>query len=245
MMMGLVAAAIGVATSLAQADEPAASGIVTADAKTRAPRIQFTEPVFDAGTLTAGAVVRHDYVFTNTGTGPLTVATVEPSCGCTTIETWTPRLEAGQSGTIPIYFDSTGLTGEISRWIIVGSNDPEQPRAMLTLKAVVQDAIELSPGSAIFTPAAGALTRETKIIRITNRTKEPLVLSEPKVGNRAFAAELKTTVAGKEFELRVTAVPPFATGTVRGAIRIKTNFAQVPVVSVEAVAVVRVRMPKR
>lgn len=238
--MALVVVAVcAAARGWAQTQNPTARAVGATADKTSAPTIEFAKPVFDAGSLTAGAVVRHEYGFTNLGTAPLMVTAVEPSCGCTTIEKWTTRVEAGQTGTVPIYFDSTGLNGEISRWIVVVSNDPVQPKAMLTLKAMVRDPIERSPGSAIFTPAAGALASETKLIRIINRTAEPLDLSAPTVGNRAFAAELKTIVPGREFELRVTTVPPFVPGTVRAAITINTNLSQVPVLTVEAVVVVQ------
>jgi len=218
---------------------PASPAAATVDAKTAAPQIQFLEPVFDAGTLTAGAVVRHEYAFTNTGGAPLQVTRVEPSCGCTTIETWTARLAPGQTGTIPIYFDSADLSGDISRWIVVASTDPDRPEVALTVKAIVRAPIDVSPAQAIFTPGAGTRTSETKIIRITNRTAEPLILAAPQSSNRAFAVELKTVVPGQEFELHVTAVPPFASHSRRGTITIKTNSSQRPRITVDAVAIIR------
>ena len=225
--------------SVAQADHPVASAEGTNAAKKSAPKIEFVESALDVGQITAGTVVNHDYVFTNTGTVPLVITGVEPSCGCTSIGTWSASVEPGQTGTIPIQFDSTGFKGEINKWIIVASNDPDQPNAMLTLKGMIWDPIEVSPAHAIFTPVAGTLVSETKILRITNHTAEPVILSAPESTDHAFAVELKTVRPEKEFELRVTTVPPFGKGTLRDTIAIKTNSSRVPTLAITALVVVQ------
>lgn len=206
---------------------------------TSAPKIQFAAPVFDFGKIAAGTVVKHDFVFSNMGGAPLVVTGVHPSCGCTTAGKWTARVEPGQSGTIPIQFRSVGYSGVITKRILVTSNDPDRPKVELAIKGVVRQLIDVSPPNLVFTTVAGASASETKSIRITNHTKAPLVLSAPECGNRAFAVKMQTVRPGREFALRVTTVPPFATRAVVGLITIKTNSSQVPVITITALAVVR------
>lgn len=43
------------------------------------PAIQFDTPVYNFGRVRAGQEVRHDFWFTNTGTGPLEILRVKPS----------------------------------------------------------------------------------------------------------------------------------------------------------------------
>lgn len=43
------------------------------------PNIKFDTPVYDFGRVRAGQPVKHDFWFTNTGTGPLEILRVKPS----------------------------------------------------------------------------------------------------------------------------------------------------------------------
>ncbi|MEP0478836.1 MAG: DUF1573 domain-containing protein, partial [Nonlabens sp.] len=47
------------------------------------PEMTFAETEFDFGTVEEGAVVEHEYKFTNTGSAPLIVVNAKGSCGCT------------------------------------------------------------------------------------------------------------------------------------------------------------------
>jgi hypothetical protein len=220
--------------SFAQTDEASrAEKANTSANETLAPKIEFAAPVLDFGKIIAGTVVNHAYEFKNTGNAPLILTEVQPSCGCTTSGGWPARLEPGQTGSIPIQFNSTGYGGRnIDEGIMVASNDPVQPSVALGLKGVVVAPIEVSPGSAVFLPPADAPSSESKVIRITNHTEHPLILSAPESDNRAFAVELTTVRPEQEFELRVTTLPPIGAKSVRGNIIIKTNSPQIPVLTV-------------
>jgi len=148
-------------------------------------------------------------------------------------------VDAGQTGMIPIQFDSDGFADAINQSIMVDSNDPDQPEVVLVLTGTIWKPIDVSPADAVFMPVADAPASETKVIRITNNAAEPLTLSAPEIGSRAFAVELKTVRPGKEFELRVTTVPPFGADSVRDVITINTNSSQIPVITVTALALVQ------
>jgi hypothetical protein len=234
----VVSVVLPVADDLAQAETTMAAGQEALPQEAAAPKIHFAEPVFDFGKIPAGAWVQHDYIFTNSGTAPLIITGVYPSCGCTIAGKCSARIEAGQIGLIPIQYNSAGFGGAVNNWLMVASNDPDQPKAVLVVKGVVWKPIDVSPAAAVFTPVAGAPASETRIIRITNNMDEPLVLSTPESADRVFAVLLKTVRPGKEFEVHGTTVPPFA-HTVRGSISIKTNSSQLPVITVTTVAVVQ------
>lgn len=42
------------------------------------PKIKFDTPVYDFGRIAAGTQIKHEYWFTNTGTGPLEILKVKP-----------------------------------------------------------------------------------------------------------------------------------------------------------------------
>ncbi|HEY3757353.1 MAG TPA: DUF1573 domain-containing protein [Opitutaceae bacterium] len=220
-----VAASVLIATSILRADE--------------APVAQFAEPDYNFGTVVEGAVVKHDYVFTNSGTAPLVVSGVFPDCGCVVVGRWSARVAPGQSGRVPVEFSSTGHGGELEKWIFALTNDPRHSKVLLKFKGTVSRLIDVSPPNVVFSLPAGTAASETKLVRITNNTGSPLVLSPPEGGSAAFTIELKTLRPEKEFELRVTTVPPLAAGMASALYSIKTNSSQVPMLTVTAVALVK------
>src|SRR5712675_3135449 len=95
----VLAGALGIVPSaLAQTNPPTVSGA----------RIAFAATDFNFGKVDSGSLVKHDFVFTNTGDQVLEVTAVRPGCGCTTAGEWDTKVEPGQTGTIPIQFNSSG-----------------------------------------------------------------------------------------------------------------------------------------
>jgi hypothetical protein len=225
----------------AQTPPPAAIAPNTPAIGKGGAKIQFTELEHDFGKIDSGASVNFDFVFTNTGTATLEVTNVRPSCGCTTAGAWSKSVEPGRSGTIPIQFNSGNFSGPIHKTVTVTSNTPGQPLTILSIKASVFRAIDVNPPVAYFTPQAGAQAVESRVVRIVNNAAEPLVLSAPECANKIFTAELKTLNEGKEFELRISAKPPFAPGTIQAPITLKTSSKNLPLITINGI--VMVQMP--
>jgi hypothetical protein len=183
--------------------------------------------------------VKYDYVFTNTGNAMLTISEVKVSCGCTTAGTWQRQVEPGKTGSIPIQFNSVNLSGPIIKTVTVACNDSNQPMVTLQLKGTIWKPIDVTPTYAIFNLLADSLTNESKAVRIVNYTSEPLTLSAPESGNKSFSAEIKTITPGKEFDLLITAVPPFTNTTIQAPILVRTSSTNMPVISVNAIAMIQ------
>ena len=200
------------------------------------PKIVFATPVYDFGQVKGGVVVKYTYVFTNAGSAMLQVSNVQASCGCTTAGEWSRQVEPGQTGNIPIQFNSGGFGGNVGKTITVTCNDPNQPVVTLQIKGNVWKPVELTPPYAIFNITAETVTNATAAVRIVNNEESPLTLSAPESSNPAFAAELRTNQPGKEFQLIVKTVPPLPAGSVQGQITLKTSSTNMPVLSVSAFA---------
>src|SRR5689334_22874776 len=84
---------------------------------TGGPQIQFDNQVYDFGKVTAGDVVKHTFVFTNTGTQTLELSDVHPSCGCTTAGDWTRKVEPGQTGSIPLQVNTANFNGAVTKTV--------------------------------------------------------------------------------------------------------------------------------
>jgi hypothetical protein len=95
-------------------------------ATTKLTAIKFEELEHDFGKIKAGEVISHVFKFTNTGTEPLIIDNVKPSCGCTTPEWSKDPVPPGGTGFIKAVFDSKGREGSQSKTITVKSNtNPE------------------------------------------------------------------------------------------------------------------------
>ncbi len=107
-------------------------------AQQKAASISFKETVHDFGDIKeADGNVIHKFEFTNTGSEPLIVQNVTPSCGCTT-PTWTKEpVMPGEKGYISAEFNPSGRPGHFDKYITVQSN-ASQPSIRLRITGKVE-----------------------------------------------------------------------------------------------------------
>lgn len=204
-----------------------------------APRIQFAEPIFDFGRVPEGDVIRHEFIFTNTGNATLLVTDVHPSCHCTVPGDWSREVAPGATGKIALEFNSTRFVGPVFKETDIVCNDPAQPQMRLYLKGTVWKPIDFNPSALVLNVTADSTSNVSSIVKITSNLDEPLKLSNPTSNNPSFIAELQAIQDGKEYQLKVTAVAPLTPGTVQGVISLQTSWTNKPVVTVPVFAVVQ------
>ncbi len=216
---------------------PAQAAPVAGDAGV--PKIEFDSITYNFGKTNSGALVKHSFVFTNTGTATLDILDVHPGCGCTTAGAWDKHVEPGKTGVIPLQFNSMGFGGSVAKSASITCNDPAHTNLTLQITGTVWKPIDVSPAMAMFTFSDESQTNETRIVRIVSNLEEPLVLSDLVSTNKYFQAELKTVIPGKEFALHVTAVPPFTAHTTMAPIHLKTSSSNTPTIDVTAYAILQ------
>jgi len=199
------------------------------------PKIQFDNLVFDFGRLKAGEPAKHTYVYTNTGDGLLVINSVQPQCGCTTAGEWTKQAEPGKTGTVPIQFNTGNYNGPVFKQVTVNCNVTNQPAVFLQIKGTVFKPVDINPQLAVLNILPDSDTASS-VVTITNNTDEPLMLSSPECNNRMFAAELKTNVLGKGYQLTIKSVPPLEMGSVHAQINLKTGWTNPATISVSTMA---------
>jgi len=200
------------------------------------PKIQFAAREYDFGKVKAGDPVKYSYVFTNTGNAVLEVTHVQPSCGCTTAGDWTHKVEPGQTGTIPIQFNSGNANGAVAKTVTVTCNDKTQPSIPLQIRGTVWKPIEINPQFAFMNVPPDSAASVSTVVRIVNNTDEPFTLAAPEVNNKSFTAEIRTNQPGKEYQLVIATVPPMAPGSVQAQVTVKTTSTNAPVLTVTAMA---------
>ena len=101
-------------------EEVAVKRVVTA------PKIVFTEPIFNFDTITEGDVIDHVFTFKNAGNKELNLAKVVPGCGCTLPTYPFIGIAPGESNEIKVRYNSVSKNGPQKSVIEVYSDDPNQ-----------------------------------------------------------------------------------------------------------------------
>jgi hypothetical protein len=100
------------------------------------PAIEFKETDHDFGTIKQGGDGSFAFVFINTGTDPLILSNVRSSCGCTIPEWPKEPINAGQSSSIMVKYDTKRI-GVFNKSISVYSNAGDTP-IVLHIKGTVE-----------------------------------------------------------------------------------------------------------
>ena len=222
-------------TALAAGQPPATNAVAGTNAL--GPKIQFAELAYDFGRAISGTLVKHDFVFTNTGDATLKISNVSPGCGCTTVGEWTHEVEPGKTGTISLQFNSSSYSQPVIKSTTVGCNDQSQQVVILQIRGTVFKAVELSQEWASFIIGPDSSGETNAVIHITNNDEEPITVSEPKSSLPCFAAEIKTNIPGKSFDLLIKTVPPFDAGQNQAVVSLQTSSKHTPTLGVIALVV--------
>ena len=194
------------------------------------PRIQFATRDYDFGKAVGDDQVDCVFVFTNTGIATLEVKEVSPGCGCMKAGEWTRRVEPGQTGTIPVRYDSRHYTGYFAKSVFVTCNDPTDQKPMLQIKGTVWRPLEITPPSAVLNLSSESPSNATAV-RIISHMDEPVTVSELSTTSKGLAVTLQTNQPGKEFQINVTTPSPWPTSAQQAQIMFKTSVSNMPVVN--------------
>lgn len=203
------------------------------------PKIEFAEMVHDFGRIPASEVVKHEYVFTNTGSATLNITHVQASCGCTAAGNWSREVAPGATGTIPIQFNGANFNGPIFKTVTVHCNDPARATVSLQLKATVWKPVEMQPAFAVINVAANATGSASTVVRVLIHQEEPITIHSPTSSLPTFTAEVYTNTPGRDYNLVIRTVPPLLPGNTQGQISFKTTATNMPTMSIPVLAIVQ------
>ena len=92
-------------------------------ARVDGPQFKFAKgDTHDFGKVAKGPVAEYTFEFTNTGTQPLIVMDVTPSCSCTKVEWDKQPISPGQKGHITLGVKTSELTGVFNKGVYIRSN---------------------------------------------------------------------------------------------------------------------------
>ena len=173
-----------------------------------APAVAVPGAEYDFGTIFQGETVRHSFVFTNSGSAPLTIDKVSSSCGCTAALVSTKELAPGASGEIQTSFDSTRFRGPVKKTVYLYTNDPARPLVQMYLKGTVKEELALNPQMVNFGTVAAKQTVRTSVVLVNQGDRE-VRLAKPETTAPELAARLSsvTIPPGGKASVELTLTP--------------------------------------
>ncbi len=200
------------------------------------PAVKFDTPSHNFGRVKAGTEIKHDFWFTNTGTGPLEILRVKPSCGCTQAGQHDRVVLPGETGKIPIRVDSNKLPKESRKSIAVFTNCPgEQAQVSIEIVGEVWKPVEVAPTTCAFGRITQDALKTQALVRkvtITNNTEKPANIINVRSDSPAFVAEVKPIQDGKTFELSVSVAGPVSAGQNSAEIELETGVEESPTLKI-------------
>lgn len=99
--------------------------------------VEFPEESFNFGEVAEGDKVEHVFKFKNTGSNPLKLNNVKPSCGCTTPDWSKEEIAPGAEGFVKVEFDSQGKRGVQKKSVTVTFDNTDPKNKILSFSAEV------------------------------------------------------------------------------------------------------------
>lgn len=104
----------------------------------KTPKMKLEKTQIDFGNVEEGKIQLAKIMFQNVGEGTLEILDIKSTCDCTTTLLSSKKLGAGESGTLRIELDTANRSGKLTRTIMLMTNDPTEPRHIITLFANIE-----------------------------------------------------------------------------------------------------------
>jgi len=101
------------------------------------PNAVLSSTEFNFGEMREGAEKSMPVVLKNTGKSPLKVLKVKIDCGCTALDLEGITIEPGTEKLVELWFDSMYMTGDVSKEVVLFTNDPQNHILKLYITARV------------------------------------------------------------------------------------------------------------
>jgi hypothetical protein len=127
------------------------------------------------------------FKYQNAGKTPVRFKSVHASCGCTTAQTQKDEVPPGGTGEITATFNIGDRTGLQVKTVTVETEDPTNPKTVLTLRTIIPQQLEISP---------------TFVFWKQGEKPDPKTITV-KVGKDFIVKHIKVTSSSPDFQTKV------------------------------------------
>ncbi len=211
------------------------------------PRAVPAEPIKDFEIVPKGEVIAHEFEIKNEGSAILELKDVRPACGCTVAE-YDRQIAPGKSGWVKAKVKTENFGGPIAKSIAVFTNDPDNPKLQLVVKANVKPYVAVAPGYARYNYVQGEpVGTISQTLWAADGSDVEIVSVKPpydylKVSYReATEDERHEKGEGKQWHIEVTLESQSPVGALRDYIEIRLNHSKQKLVKIPVSGFVRPR----
>lgn len=177
------------------------------------------------------------FKFTNKGNRPLILGNMHATCGCTLAELDKKEYAPGESGKIKVAYNPRNKHGAQSQSVTIETNDPRNPRIMLSITADVMPLVSVDP----LISQLGLIRKgesRNATITITGRTADfevtDVTSSNPELVSMTLGKGEDVDLDGQKarrFPITVTLAKSHAVGRVQQSGTIRTNNPSKPIMN--------------
>lgn len=194
-----------------------------------APNIVVNEPVFNFGEKDESLSVEHTFEILNDGDLSLVISKTKTSCGCTVANISRKIIPPGETATLKAVFNLKNKRGNQAKNITIHCNDPDSPTFQLRLEGTVTSSLTINP-ERVFLSGISADSDVTRTVDI--QSEKSIVVKGIQNPLSQIDASLETLREGHEYRLTVRTKPPLSLGRFQNHIRLETEPANQPNISV-------------
>ena len=182
--------------------------------------IEFAKP---SQALTAGhndTEVAGEFGFTVTGDKPVKILEIKSYCSCLKAKTKDGRMEfkPGDTATIDTAFLVGSFEGEVSKHVVVTTDDANQKDINLTLTVTIPKVYEITPDQVTWNVGEAPTGKKVKFTVLNENAIHVTAVVSTRENMKAEAKEIKK---GREYEITLT--PTSTAEPMLGALRIETD----------------------
>ncbi len=188
-------------------EEPPASTPATnpAEPNQPPPKISFEQPIHDFGQIAPGSTNTCEFKFQNKGAGTLVIKEVTKTCGCTVPTLDKKEYAPGEEGTIKVQYSADRGAGVRTKNLYVLSNDPDNPRVELTIKAAIVQKVVYEPDRLDYT-LKGAKAGVAELT-IRSADEQPFTITKFEATSDAITANFDPSQKASKFVLQTKIDP--------------------------------------
>lgn len=158
------------------------------------------------------------FTFTNKGTKTVKITSVESKCSCISATVDAASYAAGAKGVGTAEFKVGSFVGRHEKFVVVNTDDPDQPEFVVTFVLDVPEVIQIEPRTLQWWLDESPDQKETTVKMVG---KDPMKITNVTATRDTVEFSWKEIVPGREY--RVTVKPKSTKEVSLGALKIETD----------------------
>ncbi len=207
------------------------------------PRITFEKVTHNFGDVGPGTNHLCEFRFTNSGDGVLKIGQVSKTCGCTPFLLDKTEYAPGESGTLKVRYYAEAPYGSTTKQLFVSSNDRQNPKVALTIKARLIAKVNYEPKTLRL-----SLKHQNAAcpqITLTSIDNQPFSIRHFRSTANCITADYNPSAKATKFVLQPKVDMAKLEGTLNGRIEIGLTHPECKTVSISLNTLPRFRVAPR